>query len=69
MNEVTLVTLQATDSKNPDGSWYTQKFDIEHAQRIMDVRHPNKGWKLADPSFEMKAGQITAISTAKEVKK
>lgn len=34
-------------------------FDIEHAQRILDIKTPPKAWKLKDPAYELVAGKIT----------
>lgn len=53
---MTKVKLTTTDTTPPQ----SKEFDIEHAQRIFEIKIANKGWKLDDDRFEMVKGKITA---------
>lgn len=35
-----------------------QEFTIEHAQRILDVKHPQNPWKLKDEEYKIEQGKI-----------
>lgn len=54
------VTMQQTDVAGKP----TKKMDISFAQRILNVKHPQKGWKLADAAYKIVGGIITAIPQA-----
>ena len=36
-----------------------KEFDLDHAQRIFDIKIPNCGWKLQDENYELIKGKIT----------
>ena len=47
-----------------------QEFELEHANRILNVRHPQKTWELKDPAYKMDKGQIVPVEVkTKEEKK
>ena len=55
-NKVTLAQV----GTNPE---VTQEFDLAWAQRILDVKHPQKTWVLAstETNFKVEQGKIVAI--------
>ncbi len=58
------VKLLCTDSRNADGTEKIVPFDFDHAQRILDVKHPQKGWVLKDSLYKMEKGKIVEILDA-----
>ena len=36
-----------------------KEIDLDHAQRIFDIKIPNCGWKLQDENYELIKGKIT----------
>lgn len=38
-----------------------KEFEIGHATRILNVKHPMKTWELADPKFKLEKGVITPV--------
>lgn len=50
--------LLCTDRKDENGQDIIKEFEIEYAQRILDVKHPMKGWKLQDSDYKMEKGKI-----------
>ena len=58
MAKVTQVTL-ATENGGEK-----QKFDIDHAERILAI--PNSGWKLVDQDYEFVDGTINRRSQKKD---
>lgn len=60
-----MITLKCTDRKNTDGSDILQSFEDSHAQRILDVKHPARGWVLCDDNYILIQGVITRKPTFK----
>lgn len=57
MNQVKLKAIDQVD--------LMKLFDLDHAQAILDIKHPQKSWILADDNYEMVAGKITEKPTLK----
>ena len=47
--------------KDAEGKEVEQEFDLKHAQRILDVRHPQNPWKLKDEEYAMSQGKIQKV--------
>lgn len=56
-----MAKLLCTDSRNPDGGEIIKEFDNEQAQRMLDVKHPQKGWVLKDEAYKMEKGKIVPV--------
>ena len=52
------VLMQQTDVASKP----TKKINIDLAQRMLNVKHPQKGWKLEDPAYKMVGGKIEPVT-------